>query len=226
MRQNSKVLLLIYHLVGEKGLVYFFFFIFFSTSQDLQPLFWNVFYNKTSVLMLPRAWASILEREKEREKFLRPKKHILLTDYVSTAQLLPRNAFTMEQIGYSAMILFGHVYNSSNKIIIISEVPYNTFYSRYHCILTTQIILESIMSCSFVSLPIPCIPILWMKKLRSLAAVISINSFLDWVSVCQAVGWNIKEHAPALRELTTQWARQTQQTKNNGVKQCNSRSLL
>lgn len=52
---------------------------------------------------------SILEREKEREKFLRPKKHVLLTDYVLTAWLLPGNAFTMEQIGYSAMILFGHV---------------------------------------------------------------------------------------------------------------------
>ena len=177
--------------------------------------------------MLPRAWASILEREKEREKFLRPKKHVLLTDYVLTARLLPGNAFTMEQIGYSAMILFGHVYNGSNKIIIIFEVPSNTFYSRHHCILTTRIILESIMSCSLVSFRIPCIPILWMKKLRSLTGVISINSFLYWVSVCQAVGWNIKEHAPALRELTTQWAKQTHnKEKNNGAKQCNSRSLL
>ena len=40
---------------------------------------------------------------------MRPKKHILLTDYVLTAQLLPGIAFTIEQIGYSAMILFGHV---------------------------------------------------------------------------------------------------------------------
>lgn len=54
---------------------------------------------------------------------MRPKKHILLTDYVLTALLLPGNAFIMEQIGYSAviqkyperMILFRHVYNSSSE---------------------------------------------------------------------------------------------------------------
>lgn len=54
---------------------------------------------------------------------MRPKKHILLTDYVLTAHLLPGNVFITEQIGYSAMIqkrpkdmiLFGPVYNSSSK---------------------------------------------------------------------------------------------------------------
>ena len=84
---------------------------------------------------------------------MRPKKHILLTDYVLTAQLLPGNAFITEQIDYSVMvqkcpehmILFGYVYKSSSKIIIIFEMPSSTFYYRCHCIWTTQITAFGVM---------------------------------------------------------------------------------
>lgn len=36
--------------------------------QDLRPLFWNVFYNKISVVMQPRAWVSILEKVREGDR--------------------------------------------------------------------------------------------------------------------------------------------------------------
>lgn len=35
---------------------------------DLRPLFWNVLYNKTSVVMQPQAWVFILERVREGDR--------------------------------------------------------------------------------------------------------------------------------------------------------------
>jgi hypothetical protein len=81
MRQNSKVLLLIYHLVGEKGLVYFF-FIFFSASKTCNHYFEMYFVRKPQWLCClglecPFERGREREKEKKREKILKPKKHSL-----------------------------------------------------------------------------------------------------------------------------------------------------
>lgn len=74
--------------------------------------------------MLPRAWVSIFEREKEREREIFEAWEAYSVDWLCfDGTVAAWDAFIVEQISYSAMIQkcpehmipFGHVYNSSSK---------------------------------------------------------------------------------------------------------------